>query len=206
MLNAMNTPTIPPLCALYARVSTDDQTCALQLDEMRAFCERMGWKIFGEYVDTGFSGSTDKRPQLMKILTDARRRRFDCIIVWKLDRFGRSVSNFVRHMEDLTAWGVRFLTITQQIDTDQANPTSRLLMHIFAAFAEFERAMISERVKAGMKAAKYRGAQLGRKRLTLDRQTAREKASELRLLGKSSRQIAAELGVSKGTLHRLLAA
>ena len=87
----MNTPAIPPLCALYARVSTDDQTCALQLDEMRTFCERMGWKIYGEYVDTGFSGSTDKRPQLAKILTDARRRRFDCLIVWKLDRFGRSL-------------------------------------------------------------------------------------------------------------------
>lgn len=202
----MNTPAIPPLCALYARVSTDDQTCALQLDEMRTFCERMGWKIYGEYVDTGFSGSTDKRPQLAKILTDARRRRFDCLIVWKLDRFGRSVSNFVRHMEDLTAWGVRFLTITQQIDTDQANPTSRLLMHIFAAFAEFERAMISERVKAGMKAAKYRGAKLGRKRLVLDREVVREKAGAMRLLGKSTRQIAVELGVSKGTLHRLLAA
>jgi putative DNA-invertase from lambdoid prophage Rac len=166
----------------------------------------MGWKIYGEYVDTGFSGSTDKRPQLAKILTDARRRRFDCLIVWKLDRFGRSVSNFVRHMEDLTAWGVRFLTITQQIDTDQANPTSRLLMHIFAAFAEFERAMISERVKAGMKAAKYRGAKLGRKRLVLDREVVREKAGAMRLLGKSTRQIAVELGVSKGTLHRLLAA
>jgi len=202
----MNTPTTSPLCALYARVSTDDQTCALQLDEMRTFCERMGWKIYGEYVDTGFSGSTDKRPQLAKILTDARRRRFDCLIVWKLDRFGRSVSNFVRHMEDLTAWGVRFLTITQQIDTDQANPTSRLLMHIFAAFAEFERAMISERVKAGMKAAKYRGAKLGRKRLVLDREVVREKAGAMRLLGKSTRQIAVELGVSKGTLHRLLAA
>ena len=202
----MNTPTTSPLCALYARVSTDDQSCSLQLDEMRAFCERMNWKIYGEYVDTGFSGSTDKRPQLAKILTDARRRRFDCLIVWKLDRFGRSVSNFVRHMEDLTAWGVRFLTITQQIDTDQANPTSRLLMHIFAAFAEFERAMISERVKAGMKAAKYRGAKLGRKRLVLDREVVREKAGAMRLLGKSTRQIAVELGVSKGTLHRLLAA
>jgi putative DNA-invertase from lambdoid prophage Rac len=173
---------------------------------MRSFCERMGWKIYGEYVDTGYSGSTDRRPQLSKILNDARRRRFDAIIVWKLDRFGRSVSNFVRHMEDLCAWGVRFLTITQQIDTDQANPTSRLLMHIFAAFAEFERAMISERVKAGMKAAKYRGAKLGRKRLSLDRETIKEKAGAMRLLGKATRQIAAELGVSKGTLHRLLAA
>lgn len=196
----MNTPPIPPLCALYARVSTDDQTCALQLDEMRAFCERMGWKIFGEYVDTGFSGSTDKRPQLMKILTDARRRRFDCIIVWKLDRFGRSVSNFVRHMEDLTTWGVRFLTITQQIDTDQANPTSRLLMHIFAAFAEFERAMISERVKAGMKAARRRGVTVGRKSLVIDA----EKLRALQLLGKSIRQIAAEAGCSVGKVHQLL--
>lgn len=197
----MNTPPIPPLCALYARVSTDDQTCALQLDEMRTFCERMGWKIYGEYVDTGFSGSTDKRPQLAKILTDARRRRFDCLIVWKLDRFGRSVSNFVRHMEDLNTWGVRFLTITQQIDTDQANPTSRLLMHIFAAFAEFERAMISERVKAGMKAAKHRGAKFGRSHTVIDVQKLRE----LQLLGKSMRQMAAEVGCSVGLIHKLLA-
>jgi len=198
----MNTPTTSPLCALYARVSTDDQTCALQLDEMRTFCERMGWKIYGEYVDTGFSGSTDKRPQLAKILTDARRRRFDCLIVWKLDRFGRSVSNFVRHMEDLTAWGVRFLTITQQIDTDQANPTSRLLMHIFAAFAEFERAMIAERVKAGIKAARRRGVTVGRRALVIDAQKLRE----LQLLGKSIRQIAAESGCSVGKVHKLLSA
>lgn len=200
MLSAMSTTTMPLLCAVYARVSTDDQTCNLQLDQCREFIELRGWRLAGEYVDTGFSGSTDKRPQLAKILADARRRRFDAIVVWKLDRFGRSVSNLVRHMEDLSTWGVRFVTITQSIDTDEANPTSKLLLHIFSAFAEFERELIRERVKAGIKAARRRGVTVGRKALVIDAQKLRE----LQLLGKSMRQIAAEVGCSVWKVHRLL--
>lgn len=189
------------LVALYARVSTEDQSCELQLREMREYCSRRGWAVFGEYVDTGWSGAKASRPQLDKLLKAASQHRFDCVMVWKLDRFGRSVANFVQHMQNLDQWGVRFMAITQTIDTDQASPTSRLLIHLMAAFAEFERAMIQERVRAGMKAAKARGVHCGRRRLVFDR----DKAVELRLRGKSFTSIGKELGTSFTTIQRLFA-
>jgi DNA invertase Pin-like site-specific DNA recombinase len=191
-----------PLCAIYARVSTDDQNCEMQLAECREFILNRGWRIYGEYVDTGFSGAKDSRPQLNKILADARTRKFDCIMVWKLDRFGRSVSNFCRHMTDLKQWGVRFMATTQQVDTDEANPASRLLMHIFIAFAEFERAMIQERVKSGMKAARNRGVKLGRLPKVFDRQ----RVIDLRNQGYSYLQIMRNMDLSHGTVQRTLQA
>jgi len=196
----MSTVPIPPLVAVYARVSTDDQSCALQLNECREYCERRGWRVAGEYVDTGWSGTKASRPQLDKLMRDARAHRFDCVMVWKVDRFGRSVVNLLEHLRLLENYGVRFLVISQSIDTDQASPTSKLLMHILAAVAEFERSMIGERVAAGLKAAKRRGVQLGRRRLVLDRDQVRN----LKLLGKSHRQICSELGLSMGMVIRAL--
>lgn len=189
-----------PLVAIYARVSTSDQDCSLQLDECRAFALNRGWRIYGEYVDTGFSGAKASRPQLNKLMTDSRGRKFDAVIVWKLDRFGRSVANFVKHIDDLRNWGVRFICTSQQVDTDQSNPTTTLLMHIFAAFAEFERSMISERVTAGLKAAKHRGVRIGRPRIVYDRQ----RVIDLHIAGKSRDKIAAELGINRGVVYRTL--
>jgi len=189
-----------PLVAIYARVSTEDQTCNLQLDECRAFAQNRGWKIYGEYVDTGFSGTKASRPQLNRLMIDSRGRKFDAVLVWKLDRFGRSVANFVKHMEDLQSWGVRFICTSQQIDTDEGNPAARLLMHLFAAFAEFERSMISERVTAGLRAAKNRGIRIGRPKLVFDRQ----KVIDLHIAGKSHGKIATELGLNRGTVYRTL--
>lgn len=190
----------PPLCAIYARVSTDDQRCDLQLNECREYCERRGWRIGAEYVDTGWSGAKSSRPQLDKLMRDAKAHRFDCILVWKVDRFGRSVSNLLENLKLLETYGVRFMAVSQSVDTDQASPTSKLIMLILAAVAEFERSMIAERVVAGLKAAKRRGVQLGRKKIVIDR----EKVKELKLLGKSHRQICAELGVSMGMVIRSL--
>jgi DNA invertase Pin-like site-specific DNA recombinase len=191
-----------PLVAIYARVSTEDQRCDLQLDACREFTLNRSWKIYAEYVDTGFSGAKAERPQLLKLMRDARARKFDCIVVWKLDRFGRSVSNFLAHMQDLAQWGVRFIVATQAIDTDQASPTSKLLLHIFAAFAEFERAMIQERVKAGMRAAKNRGVKAGRRPGIFDR----ARVVELRNQGYSYLQIQRAMGLSHGTVQRTLEA
>ena len=193
-------PTLPPAVAIYCRVSTEDQTCNLQLDACREFALNRGWRIFAEYVDTGISGTKASRPQLNKLMLDSRARRFDCVLVWKLDRFGRSVANFVKHIEDLRNWGVRFICTSQQIDTDEGNPAARLLMHIFAAFAEFERCMISERVTAGLKAAKHRGVRIGRPRVVYDRQ----KVIDLHTAGKSREKIAAELGINRGVVYRTL--
>jgi DNA invertase Pin-like site-specific DNA recombinase len=167
---------------------------------MRAFCERRDWTVYGEYVDTGWSGGKRDRPQLEKLMLAARKHMFDVVMCWKLDRFGRSVANFVEHLSQLEHWGIRFMCTSQSIDTDQQNPGSRLLMQILAAVAEFERSMIRERVKAGMAAAKRRGKRLGRPRGTFDR----DKIIELHLRGKSSRQIGAELGIHWTTVCKLI--
>jgi len=194
------TPIKQPSCALYARVSTEDQRCDLQLNELRAYVERRGWTLHGEYVDTGWSGAKKSRPQLDKLMAAAKLHKFDVILCWKLDRFGRSVANFVEHLEQLNAAGVRFMCISQSIDTDEQNPGSRLLMQILAAVAEFERSMIRERVKAGLVAAVKRGSVLGRKRKFFDR----DKVLQLHLQGKTQRQICKILGISKGEVWRIL--
>ncbi len=192
--------TMPPSVALYARVSTTDQRCDLQLNEMREYVERRGWRLHSEYVDTGWSGAKRDRPQLEKLMNAARKHMFDIVLVWKVDRFGRSVSNFVEHMQVLKAADVRFICVAQSIDTDAQNPGSKLLMDIMIAFAEFERSMTRERVKAGLKAAVKRGSVLGRKPKVFDR----DKVRQLHLQGKTQRQIVAIMGISKGTVNSLL--
>jgi DNA invertase Pin-like site-specific DNA recombinase len=187
--------------AIYARVSTVDQDCALQLRELREFCVRRGWQNAGEYVDTGWSGAKAHRPELDRAMKDASEHRWDAILVWKLDRFGRSVLNLSEQLAQLNSWGIRFIATSQGLDTDANNPTSRLLLHILAAVAEFEREMIRERVRAGMAAAKHAGVKVGRPRLTLDHRRARKLAKT----GKSHRYIAELLGIGKGTVGRLLA-
>jgi putative DNA-invertase from lambdoid prophage Rac len=148
--------------ALYARVSTTDQNCEMQLGELREYISRRGWQIAGEYIDTGFSGAKASRPALDQLMEDAAMRRFDCVVVWKLDRFGRSVLNLSQQLNSLTSFGVRFVAATQGLDTDQSNPTSALLLHILSAVAEFERSMIRERTLSGIKAAQAAGKIVGR--------------------------------------------
>jgi putative DNA-invertase from lambdoid prophage Rac len=152
------------IAALYARVSTADQNCEMQLRELREYLDRRGWESAGEYVDTGYSGAKASRPELDRLMKDARRRRFDAVVVWKLDRWGRSLTHLVQSLQELTGVGVRFIAMTQNIDTDESNPMARLLLHLMGAFAEFERSMIQERTVAGVRAAKARGAVLGRPR------------------------------------------
>jgi putative DNA-invertase from lambdoid prophage Rac len=188
--------------AIYARVSTTDQNCELQLTDLRTYASARGWEIAGEYVDTGWSGAKASRPQLDRLMQDARLRTIDCILVWKLDRWGRSVSNLVSSLEELRTLGVRWISVTQGMDTDENNPAAKLLMHMLAAVAEFERSMIQERVKAGMKAAKHRGAKFGRPRAIFDR----HKAREMRAGGASVREIAAAFQIGVGTAHRLISA
>ena len=161
---------------------------------------RRGWTLAEEYIDTGFSAAKASRPELDRLMHDAALRRFDAVLVWKLDRFGRSVRNCLDGIEALRAHGVRFLAVSQSIDTDESNPTSRLLLHILASVAEFERELIRERVRAGVRNAKHRGKVLGRKPAVFDR----SKAGELHLAGASVREIAAALSVGRRTVHRFL--
>jgi putative DNA-invertase from lambdoid prophage Rac len=154
---------------LYARVSTTDQNCEVQLRELREFVTRRGWEPAGEYVDAGISGTKASRPALDGLMAGASRREFDCVLVWKLDRFGRSVLHLSQQLAALTSYGVRFIAVSQAIDTDAANPASRLLMTILAGVAEFEREIIRERTLSGLRAARACGKTLGRPRRVLRR-------------------------------------
>jgi putative DNA-invertase from lambdoid prophage Rac len=157
----MKKPT-PLSTAIYARVSTSDQYCENQLREVREYVARHGWKIAGEYVDEGFSGAKASRPALDRLMADAAKRKFDCIAVWKLDRFGRSVLHLNQQLDTLTRHGVRFIATSQGIDTDKSNPTASFLLQILAAVAMFEREIIRERTLSGIRAAQAAGKHVGR--------------------------------------------
>ncbi len=181
--------------AIYARVSTQDQHCEVQLRELRAYCKTRGWKST-EYVDAGISGSKASRPALDKLMRDASDRQLDQVLVWKMDRFGRSVLNLTQQIQQLDKYKVRFIATTQNIDTDSSNPTSRLLLHILAAVAEFEREIIRERTRAGLARARDLGKVLGRPQKVF----RRDLVDAMRAKGTSWRVIAKSLGVSLSTV------
>jgi putative DNA-invertase from lambdoid prophage Rac len=139
--------------AIYARVSTTDQTNAIQIRELKDYVERRGWTLAGVYQDQ-MSGAKVSRPGLDQLMADARLRRFDAVVVWKLDRFGRSLVHCVSGIQELASMGIRFLATSQGLDTDESNPASKLLLHILAAVAQFERELIHERVSAGIESCK----------------------------------------------------
>ena len=186
--------------SIYVRVSTKDQTCEMQLRELREYCQRRGWEIAGEYVDTGGSGSKTSRPQLDRIMRDAGEHRFDCVLVWKLELWGHSVSNLVASLQALQSLGIRWIATTQNLDTDENNLVGKLLLHILASVAEFERSMIQDRVKAGMSAAKHQGVSFGRPKVVFDR----KRTLDLKTSGYSLREIGGILGVGRGTIERFL--
>ena len=145
--------------AIYARVSTLDQEPENQLRELRQYVEARGWTA-QEYVDHGVSGAKDRRPALDRLVRDAMRRRLDVLICWRLDRLGRNLKHLVTLLEELQSMGVSFVSLGEGIDC--TTPAGKLQLHILAALAEFERARIAERVKAGLARAKARGQRLGR--------------------------------------------
>lgn len=181
--------------AIYARVSTFDQEPENQLQELRRYVQARGWRAT-EYVDKGVSGAKDSRPALDTVVTDAKRRRFDTLVVWRLDRLGRNLKHLVGLLDELQALGVAFVSLAEGIDA--TTPAGRLQMHILGAIAEFERARIAERVRAGLQRAKAQGRRLGRpRRLVSDALLAPVR-------GLSVRRAAAHLGVSAATAHRWL--
>lgn len=185
--------------ALYARVSTADkgQNPEMQLRELREYCERRRWFVSGEYVDRGISGTKESRPELNRLMADAHQRRFDVTLCWKIDRFGRSLKHLVNTLADLDAYGVAFVSLKDNLDL--CTPSGRLMFQIIGAMAEFERSLIQERVKAGLRNAKAKGKRLGRPRVHVD-----ESAIEaLRTSGASWRAIAKKMGVGVGTVHRI---
>src|SRR6202521_5123123 len=150
--------------AIYARVSTTNhgQDISMQTRELREYCERRGFEIAGEYTDVGISGSKDSRPALNRLMADAKQRRFDAVCVWKLDRFGRSLRHLVNALADLESLGVSFVSLKDNLDL--STPSGRLMFQIIGAMAEFERSLIQERVRAGLRNAILKGKTLGRPR------------------------------------------
>ncbi len=183
--------------AIYCRVSTEDQKTDLQLDALRGYAESRGLEIHKEYVDQ-ISGAADKRPALDELLADARRRRFDAIAVWKIDRLGRSVIHLLSVLTELQSLGIAFVSLQEAIDT--STPAGKMVFTFLGAVAEFERSIIAERVKSGMAAAKRRGIHCGRKALKLDL----EKIQTLKQEGKSLRKIGSELNISAQTVLNAL--
>lgn len=181
--------------AIYARVSTYDQDCKMQLSELWEYAKRQGWE-FVDYIEKASGKAGSRRPALDQLMHDARTRKIDVVIVWKLDRFGRSLQEFVTRVVELDQAGVRFIAPSQGIDTNQQNPASKLLMNILMSMAEFERDLIRERTKAGLAQAKKAGKILGRRRAVFDR----SKARRLKAQGLSIRAIAQKLGVKRSTL------
>src|SRR6202140_4167358 len=166
--------------AVYARVSTNNgQDPEMQLRELREYCQRRNWKMSREYVDVGISGAKEKRLELDRLIADAHRRHFDAVVVWRFDRFARSVSHLLRALETFRSLGIEFVSLSEQMDT--STPTGKMVFTVLGAVAELERSLIVERVRAGLRHARAKGTRLGRPRKPIDA----TKIAELRMQGLS---------------------
>ena len=179
--------------AIYARVSTFDQEPENQLHELRQYVEARVWQAV-QYVDRGVSGAKDRRPALDQLIADAKRRRFDVLVCWRLDRLGRNLRHLILLLDELQALGIGFVTLGEGIDT--TSPTGRLVLHVLGAISEFERERIRERVMAGLQRARTQGKALGRPKAVVPLERLAAVASL------SLTDAAVTLGVSRSTLKR----
>ena len=189
--------------ALYLRVSTDGQTTENQRLELAAVASRAGWEIADIYEDQGISGAKgrDQRPAFDRLLKDAARRRFDLIATWSVDRLGRSLQHLIGFLDEVHQLKVDLYLHQQGIDT--TTPAGKALFQMLGVFAEFERAMIRERVHAGLNRARAQGKRLGRP--TIDADTAAAITAALRAGGAGLHKIAKAHGVGVSTVQRLKA-
>jgi len=183
---------------IYARVSTKDQSCQLQVRDLHSFCTARGFDLVREYIDVGQSGAKDSRPELNKLMDDARKRQFDAIIVWRFDRFARSTKHLLSALEEFRSLGIQFISYQENVDT--STPLGQALFTIVSAVAQLERDLIRERVSAGIRNARANGKKLGRPMRALDR----ERILQMRAEGQSLEQIAENLGVGYGTVRQRL--
>jgi DNA invertase Pin-like site-specific DNA recombinase len=197
--------------AVYARISgaarnghevssdqNKGQDPTMQTTGMAEYIQCRHWTPAGEYIDIGVSGSKDKRPALDRLMADAYKRKFDVVLVWKFDRFARSVSHLLKALETFKSLGIEFVSLNEQVDT--TTPMGKMVFTVLGAVAELERSLIVERVKAGMKAAKAKGHLPGKKRQQLDFVAIRERIAA----GESIRTIAKYLDISPALLSKRL--
>jgi DNA invertase Pin-like site-specific DNA recombinase len=184
---------------LYARVSTmQNQNPEMQLAELREHATRRGWEVVSEYIDRGITGARERRPELDRLWTDCRKRKVDAVLVYRYDRFARSLRQLVNALEEFRALGIDFISLHEGVDT--STPNGRLVFGIFASIAEFERELIRGRVISGLAAAQARGVRLGRPPVSVDA----DQIASLRAAGVSWREISNRLGVGIGTCCRAL--
>jgi DNA invertase Pin-like site-specific DNA recombinase len=186
--------------AIYARVSTDSQTVENQIRELRQIAERRGWEVVDVYTDAGISGAKGRaqRPDLDQMLKDASRRKFDIVMSWAIDRLGRSLIDLLGTIQHLEAVGVDLFLDQQAIDT--TTPMGKLVFQVTGAFAEFERSMIRQRVKAGLKRAVAQGAKLGRPKVDVELE---RKAQKQLKKGVGILKVAKMIGLGTGTVQRI---
>lgn len=191
----------PRKVALYARVSTDGQTVDNQLDQLNQIAHRHEWEIVQTYTDKGISGAKGRkqRPQLDAMLKAATRKEFDMVVVWSVDRLGRSLQDLIQLLSELESKDIDLYLHQQSLDT--TTPTGKAMFGMLGVFAEFERSMIQERVKAGLQRAKANGKKLGRPTITNDKVKQIQSA---RKQGMGIRKIAKEVGVGVGTVMKVI--
>jgi len=188
--------------AIYARVSTDSQTTKNQLIELRRIADLNGWQIVTEFIDEGISGAKgrDKRPQYDALLKSAVRKEFDMIMAWSVDRLGRSLQHLIEFLNEIHTKNIDLYLHQQGLDT--STPAGRMMFQMCGVFAEFERAMIRERIIAGQNRAKAIGKHIGRKSKIDDEM--RSQVVSLKKSGMGMRKIAGEIGIGVGTVHKIL--
>jgi DNA invertase Pin-like site-specific DNA recombinase len=184
---------------IYARVSIRDQSCDLQIRDLRAYCQARGFELVHEFVDVGQSGSKDSRPELDKLMDAARKRQFDAIVVWRFDRFARSTKHLLLALDEFRSLGIQFISYQENIDTSSA--LGQAMFTIVSAVAQLERDIIRERVNAGIQNARANGTKFGRPTVRVDC----KQILELRSHGHSLQQIATDLGIGYGTVRARLA-
>ncbi len=194
MANRNSTPRV----ALYARVSTTEQSTESQLLDLRRYVRERGWELFKEYTDNGISGATDSRPALNELMNDAKKRRFDAVLVWRFDRFARSTKHLILALEEFKNLGIDFVSYQENIDT--SSPLGSAIFTIISAVAQLERDIIAERVRAGLRRAKENGKRLGRPVLEIDL----DEIHKLRAKGLSYRAIAKKIRISHTKVAQLL--
>ena len=177
-------------------MSTSDQSTDPQLLDLRRYVADRSWQSYQEYVDEGISGTKDSRPALNQLMDDARKRKFDGVLVWRFDRFARSTRHLINALEEFKNLGIDFVSYQENIDT--SSPLGGAIFTIISAVAQLKRDIIVERVKAGLRRAVANGKKLGRPRVAVDV----DRIVRLRLQGRAWAEIARELGVGKGTAQR----
>ena len=182
--------------AIYARVSTDDQTNQTQINELKRYCEMKGWSDLTTFQDEGVSGTKTSRPEFDKMIEAAQNKEFDVIAVWRFDRASRSTRHLLELLDSFQKWGVDFVSLKEQIDTSSA--AGKLMFTMISAFAQFERDVISDRTKAAMKRLKSEGKQIGRER-SIDY----DRFIELKAEGYRPPEIAQKMGISKSHARKI---